>query len=84
VKDSAKTQKLFDKCVEEIGGILEEGRVADKVFAEVILKAFLGHIKVRNLEIRENALKFTISKNLSRNIKELKKLLPKTLPEYCK
>ena len=81
-KDSEKTQVLFDKAVKEIESILNEGQVIDKAMTEVILKAFLGHIKVRNIEVREAALKFVISRTLAENIEHLKKLLPKSLPVY--
>lgn len=82
MKDSQKTQALFDRAVKEIDKIFEEGEVLDKALTEVILKTFLGHIKVRNLEVREAALKFVISRSLSENIEQLKQILPKTLPEY--
>jgi len=84
MRDSKKTQVLFDKAVNEIDQVLSDGRVTDKALMDIVLKAFLGHIKVRNLEVREDALKFVVSRNLSENIKQLKKVLPKVLPEYCK
>jgi len=84
MRDSKKTQVLFDKAVNEIDQVLSDGRVTDKALMDIVLKAFLGPIKVRNLEVREDALKFVVSRNLSVNIKQLKKVLPKVLPEYCK
>ena len=82
MKDSQKTQKLFDKAVDEIDHILTEGQILDKAMLPVILAAFIGHIKVRNLEIKQDALKFVVNRHLAENIEELKKILPKTLPEY--
>lgn len=83
MKDSQKTQPLFDKAVKEIEEVLNTGAVLDKAVMEVVMKAFLGHIKVRNIEVREDALKFVVNRSLSQNIEELKRVIPKTLPEYC-
>ena len=82
MKDSIKTQKLFDRSCEEIEAILDNGKVLDKGLTEVILKAFLGHIKIRNLEVREDALKFVVNRHIAENIKQMKDMLRKTLPEY--
>lgn len=82
MKDSKKTQVLFDKAIDEIANVLNSGDIPDKSYMDVVLKTFLGHIKIKNYEIREDALRFVVTKNLSENIQELKTVLPKTLPEY--
>jgi len=84
MRDSQKTQALFDKAVEDMDQALSTGGVVDKYLMEIALKAFLGHIKIKNYEVREDALKFVVNKHLTENIEELKKILPKTLPGYCR
>jgi hypothetical protein len=82
--DSDLTQPLFEKAVEEIKRCLDSKEVEDPVYMDVVLKAYLGHIKLKNLEIREDMLKFAIGRELSENIQGLKQTLRESLPKYIK
>ena len=84
MKDSSKTQPLFDLACEQIMDAMKTGVVVDRDGMDVALKAFLGHIKVRNIEVKESSLRFMVQRNMAETTKELKKLLPKVLPEYAK
>jgi len=82
MKDSEATKKLFDKAIIELGNIIDSGEIADKDYMKTILTVFVGHIKMRNLEINESALKFNVNRALAESSKELQEYVRKSLPEY--
>lgn len=83
-RESELTRSVFEKALEYIQDALDSGVIDNQKTIDLAMKAFNGHIKVRNLEVRENALRFNIWRNTSPNAKELKKIVRKSLSEYSR
>ena len=56
IKESAQTKKLFDKAVIQLSNMLDSGRVDDMDYADVVKTAFIGHIKMRNIDFNSTTL----------------------------
>jgi len=84
VKDSQKLKKIRDKAIGELEHAFEQGVIEDKKYTNLAVQALQAYQKARNYEIKEDALTFVVNKSLTENLEELKKILPRTLPKYCK
>lgn len=81
-KESGQTKPLFDQAVTGIAEVIKAGTVVDPDYTAVLMKVFNGHIKLRNVEIRESALRYQVAKDLNDNVEALKTALKNQLPEY--
>lgn len=84
MNDSQRTQKIFELAIEHIEEALTTGvNSGNEKEVDVAMRAFVGHIKVLNTELKRDSLKFAVNTSMHNKTEELKEILPKTLPEYC-
>ena len=83
MKDSQKTQRLFDNAVEVIDEVLRTGEVENAKVVEVAVKSMVAHLKAKNNEVKMDALKFMVNKTILPDEEVLKETLKRTLPEYA-
>lgn len=83
VKDSQKTQKLFDNAVDILNDALTSGEIENKEIVDIAMKSLVTHIKAKNNEIKADALRFMVNKTILPDENVLRDVLKRTLPEYA-
>ena len=81
-RESIKTRPLFDKACNEINNVLDSGHIGDSKYMDVVMQAYVGHIKIVNAERSKDNLRFVVSQSITDNVNAMKKALAKQLPEY--